>query len=64
MIAMAKAQSRLLGAAITAAVIAGLGVVLAPTAMAVPNSAIISSFDNGPVGVSGTVTFTRILHRI
>ena len=55
---MAKAPARLLGVAITAAVIAGLGVVLAPSAMAVPNSAIISSFDDGPIGVSGTVTFT------
>ncbi len=53
MIEMAKAQARLLGAAITAAVITSLGVGLAPTAMAVPNTVVISSFDNGPVGVSG-----------
>jgi hypothetical protein len=38
--------------------VAGLGIVVAPAAMAVPNSVVISSFDPGPVGVSGTVTFT------
>ena len=58
MIEFVKVPSRLLGVAITAAVIAGLGVGLAPTAMAAPNTVVISSFDNGPVGVSGTVTFT------
>ena len=41
---------------VTTAVVAGLGVVLAPTAAAVPTSVAISSFDAGPVGVSGTVT--------
>ena len=41
MIEMTKVQARLLGAAITAVAIAGLGVVLAPTAMAVPNTVII-----------------------
>lgn len=43
---------------VTSAVVAGLGVVLAPTAAATPNSVVLSSFDAGPVGVSGTVTFT------
>jgi hypothetical protein len=42
----------------SAVAIAGLGVGLAPNAMAAPNTVVISSFDNGPVGVSGTVTFT------
>jgi hypothetical protein len=58
MITLSKAPSRLLGVAITAAVIAGLGVGLAPNAMAAPNTVVISSFDDGPIGVSGTVTFT------
>ncbi len=58
MIEFVKVPSRLLGVAITAAVIAGLGVGLAPNAMAAPNTVVISSFDNGPVGVFGTVTFT------
>jgi hypothetical protein len=49
---------RFIAIAGSAAMIAGLGVGLAPTAMAVPNTVVISSFDNGPVGVSGTVTFT------
>lgn len=41
---------------VTTAVVAGLGVVLAPTATAVSTSVVLSSFDAGPVGVSGTVT--------
>lgn len=44
--------------AVTTAVVAGLGVVLAPTASAVPTSVALSSFDAGPVGVSGTVTLS------
>ena len=40
------------------AVVAGLGVVLAPTAAAVPTSVVLSSLDVGPVGVSGTVTIS------
>ncbi len=43
---------------VTTALVAGLGVVLAPIASAVPNSVVLSSFDSGPVGVAGTVTFT------
>jgi hypothetical protein len=43
---------------VTTAVVAGLGVVLAPTAAAVPTSVALSSFDAGPVGVSGTVTLS------
>ncbi len=41
---------------VTTAVVAGLGIVLAPTAAAVPTSVVLSSFDAGPIGVSGTVT--------
>lgn len=43
---------------VTTAVVVGLGVVLAPTATAVSTSVVLSSFDAGPVGVSGTVTLS------
>jgi hypothetical protein len=59
MIAKGKASARLLGAFITAALVAGLGIAVAPSAMAVSNSVVLSSFDPGPVGVSGTVTISQ-----
>ena len=42
----------------TAVVAGGLGIAGAPAAQAVANSVVVSSFDAGPIGVSGTVTFT------
>jgi hypothetical protein len=59
MIAKGKAPARLLGAFTTAALAAGLGIAIAPSAMAVSNSVVLSSFDPGPIGVSGTVTISQ-----
>ena len=53
-----KTRARLIGAVVTAAVVAGLGIAVAPSAMAVPDSVVLSSFDTGPIGVSGTATFS------
>ncbi len=58
MMPTAHGPARLLGIAIAAAVVAGLGFAIAPSALAAPNSVVISSLDPGPVGVSATVTFS------
>ncbi len=60
MISFANTRVRIVGAAATAALVTGVGVAIAPSAMAVPDSAVISSLDPGPIGVSGTVTFSPI----
>jgi hypothetical protein len=54
-----RARVRLLAALGSMAVVAGgLSVAAAPAALAVANSVVVSSFDAGPIGVSGTLTFT------